>query len=93
MHKLFDIICKPPLIAARMGLLLVMTLCVMLPCHAQDGLAVNGIFQQYGHSKGCKMVVMQNAKLRRALHIIANMQQASTTSLRPTAGLLRRFVR
>ena len=88
MHKLFDIICKPPLIAARMGLLLVMTLCVMLPCHAQDGLAVNGIFQQYGHSKGCKMVVLQ-----RALHIIANMQQASTTSLRPTAGLLRRFVR
>ena len=64
MHKLFDIICKPPLIAARMGLLFVMTLCVMLPCHAQDGLAVNGIFQQYGHSKGCKMVVMHNTKLR-----------------------------
>ena len=63
MHKLFDIICKPPLIAARMGLLFVMTLCVMLPCHAQDGLAVNGIFQQYGHSKGCKMVVMHNTKL------------------------------
>lgn len=64
MHKLFDIIRKPPLIAARMGFLLVMTLCVMLPCHAQDGLAVNGIFQQYGHSKGCKMVVMHNTKLR-----------------------------
>ena len=44
MHKLFDIIRKPPLIAAWMGLLLVMTLCVMLPSHAQDGLAVNGIF-------------------------------------------------
>ena len=64
MHKLFDIIRKPPLIAARMWLLLVMTLCVMLPCHAQDGLAVNGIFQQYGHSKGCNMVVMHNTKLR-----------------------------
>lgn len=59
-----NIIHKPPLLTARTIVLLVMTMFTMLMCHAQDGLAVNGIFQQYGHSKGCKMVVMQNTKLR-----------------------------
>lgn len=59
-----NIIHKPPLLMARTIVLLVMTMFTMLMCHAQDGLAVNGIFQQYGHSKGCKMVVMQNTKLR-----------------------------
>lgn len=64
MHTLMNIIHKPPLFTARTIVLLVMTMFTMLMCHAQDGLAVNGIFQQYGHSKGCKMVVMQNTKLR-----------------------------
>lgn len=64
MHKLLDIIHKPPLLMVRKVLIAVMTLFVTLSSHAQDGLAVNGIFQQYGHSKGCKMVVMQNTKLR-----------------------------
>lgn len=64
MHTLMNIIHKPPLLMARTIVLLVMTMFTMLMCHAQDGLAVNGIFQQYGHSKGCKMVVMQNTKLR-----------------------------
>lgn len=64
MHTLMNIIHKPPLLTARTIVLLVMTMFTMLTCHAQDGLAVNGIFQQYGHSKGCKMVVMQNTKLR-----------------------------
>lgn len=59
-----NIIHKPPLLMARTIVLLVMTMFTMLMCHAQDGLAVNGIFLQYGHSKGCKMVVMQNTKLR-----------------------------
>lgn len=64
MHKLLDIIHKPPLLTVRTVLIAVMTLFVTLPSHAQEGLAVNSIFQQYGHSKGCKMVVMQNTKLR-----------------------------
>lgn len=64
MHTLMNIIHKPPLLTARTIVLLVMTMFTMLMCHAQDGLAVNGIFLQYGHSKGCKMVVMQNTKLR-----------------------------
>lgn len=64
MHTLMNIIHKPPLLMARTIVLLVMTMFTMLTCHAQEGLAVNSIFQQYGHSKGCKMVVMQNTKLR-----------------------------
>lgn len=64
MHKLLDIIHKPPLLTVRTVLIAVMTLFVTLPSHAQEGLAVNSIFQQYGHSKGCKMVVMQNTKFR-----------------------------
>ena len=64
MHKLLDIIHKPPLLMVRTVLIAVMTLFVTLSSHAQEGLAVNSIFQQYGHSKGCKMVVMQNTKLR-----------------------------
>ena len=64
MHKLLDIIHKPPLLTVRTVLIAVMTLFVTLPGHAQEGLAVNSIFLQYGHSKGCKMVVMQNTKLR-----------------------------
>ena len=64
MHKLLDIIHKPPLLTVRTVLIAVMTLFTMLPSHAQEGLAVNSIFQQYGHSKGCKMVVMHNTKLR-----------------------------
>ena len=64
MHKLLDIIHKPPLLTVRTVLIAVMTLFVTLPSHAQEGLAVNSIFLQYGHSKGCKMVVMQNTKLR-----------------------------
>ena len=64
MHKLLDIIHKPPLLTVRTVLIAIMTLFVTLSSHAQEGLAVNSIFQQYGHSKGCKMVVMQNTKLR-----------------------------
>lgn len=64
MHKLLDIIHKPPLLTVRTVLIAVMTLFVTLPSHAQEGLAVNSIFLQYGHSKGCKMVVMLNTKLR-----------------------------
>ena len=64
MHKLLDIIHKPPLIAIRTVLMFAMMMLATLTSHAQDGLAVNGVFQQYGHSKGCKMVVMQNTKLR-----------------------------
>ena len=56
MHKLLDIIHKPPLLTVRTVLIAVMTLFVTLPSHAQEGLAVNSIFLQYGHSKGCKMV-------------------------------------
>ena len=69
MHKLLDIIHKPPLLTVRTVLIAVMTLFVTLPGHAQEGLAVNSIFQQYGHSKGCKMVVMKNTKLR-GFHLI-----------------------
>lgn len=69
MHKLLDIIHKPPLLTVRTVLIAVMTLFVTLPSHAQEGLAVNSIFLQYGHSKGCKMVVMKNTKLR-GFHLI-----------------------
>ena len=51
MHKLLDIIHKPPLLTVRTVLIAIMTLFVTLPSHAQEGL-------------GCKMVVMQNTKLR-----------------------------
>ena len=51
MHKLLDIIHKPPLLTVRTVLIAVMTLFVTLPSHAQEGLAVNGIFLQYGHAE------------------------------------------
>ena len=35
-----------------------------LSVYAQDGLAVDKVFKTYGHSRGCKMVVMHNTKLR-----------------------------
>ena len=41
MHKLLDIIHKPPLLTVRTVLIAVMTLFVTLPSHAQEGLAVN----------------------------------------------------
>lgn len=44
--------------------LLILLLASALSARAQDGLAVAKVFQLYGHSKGCKMVVMQNTKLR-----------------------------
>mgnify|MGYP007048164556 CR=1 FL=1 len=64
MYKLQNISHKPPLPLLRK----VMLTCLLFFCaahaNAQEGLAVNAAFQQYGHSKGCKMVVMQNTKLR-----------------------------
>lgn len=64
MYRLLNIPHKPPLIAVRLVLLICFVFLWTLQTHAQEGLAVNNIFQQYGHSKGCKMVVMKNAKLR-----------------------------
>ena len=64
MYKLLNIPHKPPLLAVRLVLFLCFVFLGTLQIHAQEGLAVNNIFQQYGHSKGCKMVVMHNTKLR-----------------------------
>lgn len=64
MYKLLNIPHKPPLLAVRLVLFLCFVFLGTLQTHAQEGLAVNNIFQQYGHSKGCKMVVMKNTKLR-----------------------------
>lgn len=35
-----------------------------LPASAQEGLAVDNVFRLLGHSKGCKMVVMKNTRLK-----------------------------
>lgn len=45
-------------------LIFLLLLVSTMASRAQDGLAVAKVFQQYGHSKGCKMVVMLNTKLR-----------------------------
>lgn len=64
MHTLLNILHKPPLLIIRTALTLCLILIGIGTANAQEGLAVNNIFQQYGHSKGCKMVVMKNTKLR-----------------------------
>lgn len=64
MHTLLNILHKPPLLIIRTALTLCLILIGIWTANAQEGLAVNNIFQQYGHSKGCKMVVMKNTKLR-----------------------------
>lgn len=64
MHTLLNILHKPPLLLIRTALTLCLILIGIGTANAQEGLAVNNIFQQYGHSKGCKMVVMKNTKLR-----------------------------
>ena len=64
MHTLLNILHKPPLLSIRTALTICFILIGLGMANAQEGLAVNNIFQQYGHSKGCKMVVMQNTKLR-----------------------------
>ena len=64
MDKTLKIRHKPPLIMIRVVLIICLCCIGSTFANAQDGLAVNNIFQQYGHSKGCKMVVMQNTKLR-----------------------------
>lgn len=64
MHTLLNILHKPPLLSIRTALTICFILIGLGMANAQEGLAVNNIFQQYGHSKGCKMVVMQNPKLR-----------------------------
>ena len=64
MHTLLNILHKPPLLSIRTALTICFILISLGMANAQEGLAVNNIFQQYGHSKGCKMVVMQNTKLR-----------------------------
>ena len=69
MHTLLNIIHKPPLLIIRTALTLFLILIGIGTANAQEGLAVNNIFQQYGHSKGCKMVVMKNTKLR-GYHLI-----------------------
>ena len=69
MHTLLNILHKPPLLIIRTALTLCLFLIGIGTANAQEGLAVNNIFQQYGHSKGCKMVVMKNTKLR-GYHLI-----------------------
>ena len=69
MHTLLNILHKPPLLIIRTALTLCLILIGIGTTNAQEGLAVNNIFQQYGHSKGCKMVVMKNTKLR-GYHLI-----------------------
>ena len=64
MHTLLNILHKPPLLIIRTALTFCLILIGIGTVNAQEGLAVNNIFQQYGHSKGCKMVVMKNTKLR-----------------------------
>ena len=64
MHTLLNILHKPPLLIIRTALTLCLIIIGIGTANAQEGLAVNNIFQQYGHSKGCKMVVMKNTKLR-----------------------------
>ena len=69
MHTLLNILHKPPLLSIRTALTICFILIGLGMANAQEGLAVNNIFQQYGHSKGCKMVVMKNTKLR-GFHLI-----------------------
>ena len=44
------------------GLLLIVV--ASISANAQEGLYVKSIFQRFGHAKGCKMVTMQNTKLK-----------------------------
>lgn len=69
MHTLLNILHKPPLLIIRTALTLCLIIIGIGTTNAQEGLAVNNIFQQYGHSNGCKMVVMKNTKLR-GYHLI-----------------------
>lgn len=64
MYKLHNIPHKPKLPILRMALATCFFCLGTVSTSAQEGLAVNSVFLQYGHSKGCKMVVMQNTKLR-----------------------------
>lgn len=84
MHKLQYITHKPPLLILRTALIAGLVWLGTAFAHAQDGLAVNSIFQQYGHSKGCKMVVMQNTKLR-GYHL--NIYKSLTYSDKYAAGI------
>ena len=43
--------------------LAIMVACIMTAA-AQEGLNVDKVFQRFGKSKGCKMVVMKNTELR-----------------------------
>ena len=47
---------------------IMVTLAIMVACittaTAQEGLNVDKVFQRFGKSKGCKMVVMKNTELR-----------------------------
>ena len=47
---------------------IMVTLAIMVACTitaaAQEGLNVDRVFQRFGKSKGCKMVVMKNTELR-----------------------------
>lgn len=47
---------------------IMVTLAIMVACTmtaaAQEGLNVDRVFQRFGKSKGCKMVVMRNTELR-----------------------------
>lgn len=45
-------------------LTIVLLMTAVLGSHAQTGLKVEEVFQQYGHAKGCKMVIMNHARLR-----------------------------
>ncbi len=45
-------------------LTLLLLLTAVLGSHAQTGLKMEEVFQQYGHAKGCKMVIMNHARLR-----------------------------
>ena len=47
----------------RLAALCLFALCVV-SVHAQDGLAIDNAFRQFGHSRGCKMVVMRNTRIR-----------------------------
>ena len=90
MHTLLNILHKPPLLIIRTALTLCLILIGIGTANAQEGLAVNNIFQQYGHSKGCKMVVMQNTKLR---EVIDNGSIASGYYMMPPhANGINRYV-
>lgn len=49
--------------AKRLAAVIISILTVAISVTAQDGLGIGKIFDKYGHSKGCRMVEMNNTNL------------------------------